>query len=381
MTSRGSEAAAAYGPAAVEARDGEANGEKGSERRQTRRDRSSSPAARRVEFQRADRRPTRRSGKSRVSSPYPHRGPHPGNERRNPLTWENDGRGEEGRARTRDSLGLENPSLGNAQDQSTRRSSKRRLQMSAVRQPRACPGEHQRGQVEGHDGRRQRGRRTRSRRSGSSRLLIEGGAGHRGEPENTREETVARSEVQGSPRRHFGGPARADCAAQPASHAPLSDWARPGRPSRTPSSESRRKRLSTVNRELQAPLRSGTRPRVDRARKNPHGVVLGERSCTRKGGHWVPYDGDLASSPLRGYLGVARRRWWYIALALLIAPAVAVGYSLTQPERYDATAKVLLGRQDLAGALSGLTRRHSKIRTESRRPSWRLRACPNWRSA
>ena len=63
----------------------------------------------------------------------------------------------------------------------------------------------------------------------------------------------------------------------------------------------------------------------------------------------------MASSPLRGYLGVARRRWWYIALALLIAPAVAVGYSLTQPERYDATAKVLLGRQDLAGALSGTT--------------------------
>jgi len=63
----------------------------------------------------------------------------------------------------------------------------------------------------------------------------------------------------------------------------------------------------------------------------------------------------MAYSPLRGYLAVVRRRWWYIAVALLIAPAVAVAYSLTQPDRYEATAKVLLGRQDLAGALSGTT--------------------------
>ena len=67
------------------------------------------------------------------------------------------------------------------------------------------------------------------------------------------------------------------------------------------------------------------------------------------------HDGDLGHSPLRGYLAVLRRRWWYIALALVLAPAAAVAYSLTQPDRYEATAKVLLSRQDFAGALSGIT--------------------------
>ena len=70
------------------------------------------------------------------------------------------------------------------------------------------------------------------------------------------------------------------------------------------------------------------------------------------------HDGDLGRSSLRGYLAVLRRRWWYIALALVLAPAAAVAYSLTQPDRYEATAKVLLSRQDFAGALSGITSPH-----------------------
>jgi tyrosine-protein kinase len=64
-------------------------------------------------------------------------------------------------------------------------------------------------------------------------------------------------------------------------------------------------------------------------------------------------DGDSASSPLRSYLAVLGRRWWYLVLAVVVTTAVAVAYSLTQPDRYEATAKVLLSRQDLAGALSG----------------------------
>lgn len=64
-------------------------------------------------------------------------------------------------------------------------------------------------------------------------------------------------------------------------------------------------------------------------------------------------DGDSAYSPLRDYLAALGRRKWCILLALVITPTVAAAYSLTQPERYEATAKVLLSRQDFAGALSG----------------------------
>ncbi len=63
--------------------------------------------------------------------------------------------------------------------------------------------------------------------------------------------------------------------------------------------------------------------------------------------------GDSAYSPLRDYLAALGRRKWYIVLAIVISSTVAVAYSLTQPERYEATAKVLLSRQDFAGALSG----------------------------
>lgn len=66
-------------------------------------------------------------------------------------------------------------------------------------------------------------------------------------------------------------------------------------------------------------------------------------------------NGESAYSPLRGYLAAFRRRKWYVLLALVLAPAVAVGYSLTQPKRYEATAKVLLSRQNLAGVLSGVS--------------------------
>ena len=67
----------------------------------------------------------------------------------------------------------------------------------------------------------------------------------------------------------------------------------------------------------------------------------------------LAYEPDLAYSPLRGYLAAVRRRWWYMVVAVVVTPAVAVAYSLTQPVRYEATAKVLLSRQDVAAALGG----------------------------
>jgi capsular exopolysaccharide synthesis family protein len=67
----------------------------------------------------------------------------------------------------------------------------------------------------------------------------------------------------------------------------------------------------------------------------------------------LAYEPDLAYSPLRGYLAAVRRRWWYMVVAVVVTPAVAVAYSLTQPDRYEATAKVLLSRQDVAAALGG----------------------------
>jgi receptor protein-tyrosine kinase len=67
----------------------------------------------------------------------------------------------------------------------------------------------------------------------------------------------------------------------------------------------------------------------------------------------TPQNGGPAYSPLRGYLDVLLRRKWYVLLAFVLAPAVAVAYSFTQPKRYEATAKVLLSRQNLSSALSG----------------------------
>ena len=58
-------------------------------------------------------------------------------------------------------------------------------------------------------------------------------------------------------------------------------------------------------------------------------------------------------SPLRSYLAAFRRRKWAVVLALVSRPRSPVAYSLTQPKRYEATAKVLLSNQSLAGVLSG----------------------------
>jgi capsular exopolysaccharide synthesis family protein len=62
---------------------------------------------------------------------------------------------------------------------------------------------------------------------------------------------------------------------------------------------------------------------------------------------------DPGYSWLRAYVNAFRRRKWWVLLAVVLTPAVAVAYSLKQPKRYEATAKVLLSRQNLASTLSG----------------------------
>lgn len=58
---------------------------------------------------------------------------------------------------------------------------------------------------------------------------------------------------------------------------------------------------------------------------------------------------------LRDYLRVLRRRKLALLLPLVVAPAAAVGLAFTQPKLYEASAEVLLSRQNLATSLTGTT--------------------------
>lgn len=62
---------------------------------------------------------------------------------------------------------------------------------------------------------------------------------------------------------------------------------------------------------------------------------------------------DTSGTTLRDYLNVARRRKWIILQAIVLVPAAAIAFSLTQTKLYEATAEVLLSRQNLAAALTG----------------------------
>lgn len=58
-------------------------------------------------------------------------------------------------------------------------------------------------------------------------------------------------------------------------------------------------------------------------------------------------------STLRDYLQVVRRRRWIILQAVVLVPFAAVLFSLHQDKQYEASAQVLLSRQNLATALTG----------------------------
>src|SRR5215210_6623544 len=59
------------------------------------------------------------------------------------------------------------------------------------------------------------------------------------------------------------------------------------------------------------------------------------------------------TSTLRDYLQVVRRRRWIILQAVLLVPVAAVLFSLQQDKQYEASAQVLLSRQNLANSLTG----------------------------
>src|SRR6476619_6317333 len=59
-------------------------------------------------------------------------------------------------------------------------------------------------------------------------------------------------------------------------------------------------------------------------------------------------------SSLHDYLGVLRRRKWLVLLGVVVVPAVAVALSLLQRPEYQASAEVLLSRQNLAALLSNV---------------------------
>jgi Mrp family chromosome partitioning ATPase len=66
------------------------------------------------------------------------------------------------------------------------------------------------------------------------------------------------------------------------------------------------------------------------------------------GGDLLMHDG----SSLHDYVAALRRRKWLVLLALVIVPAVAIALSLLQTPRYQASAEVLLSRQNLAALLN-----------------------------
>lgn len=58
---------------------------------------------------------------------------------------------------------------------------------------------------------------------------------------------------------------------------------------------------------------------------------------------------------LADYLGIIRRRKWVALVPLILVPLAAYGYSMQQPAVYASASEVLLSRQDLGSALSGIT--------------------------
>jgi succinoglycan biosynthesis transport protein ExoP len=74
---------------------------------------------------------------------------------------------------------------------------------------------------------------------------------------------------------------------------------------------------------------------------------------------FVRTSGGSAAAPhgaatLRDYVQVAKRRKWIITLAVVLVPLAAVLFSLQQTPKYQATADVLLSRQNLSSTLNGI---------------------------
>src|SRR5882672_7014829 len=59
-------------------------------------------------------------------------------------------------------------------------------------------------------------------------------------------------------------------------------------------------------------------------------------------------------STLREYLQVLRRRKWIVITAVVLVPVAAFVFSSQQQSKYQASAEVLLSRQNLSNSLNGV---------------------------
>ncbi len=70
------------------------------------------------------------------------------------------------------------------------------------------------------------------------------------------------------------------------------------------------------------------------------------------------------ASALRGFLSVLSRRRWIVLAALLLVPLPAVGLSILQEDRYEATADVLLQRGSVAATITGASDANAGVPVE-----------------
>ena len=70
------------------------------------------------------------------------------------------------------------------------------------------------------------------------------------------------------------------------------------------------------------------------------------------------------ASALRGFLSVLSRRRWIVLAAILLVPLPAVGLSMLQEDRYEATADVLLQRGSVAATITGASDANAGVPVE-----------------
>jgi polysaccharide biosynthesis transport protein len=68
----------------------------------------------------------------------------------------------------------------------------------------------------------------------------------------------------------------------------------------------------------------------------------------------MTHDAAAETSPLTTYVQVMRRRKWLALAAIVLVPAAAYAFSTQQTSRYQASAEVLLSRQNLSNSLNGV---------------------------
>ncbi len=66
----------------------------------------------------------------------------------------------------------------------------------------------------------------------------------------------------------------------------------------------------------------------------------------------MPSNDDIELS-LRDYAAILRRRWFWVALPLLIVPVLAVAFSATQTEEFESSADVLVASTEAQASLEG----------------------------